>query len=361
MERATAPAAGPATGAATGPARAGGLIEYELAGMDVADVRFAVSPLTELTLSLRTFRDPGRYPVHLPWLERTERARSALDLPVLRALTNAVLWTPDYLTPRPYSPLTRIGDELSAIADVPVPRMLDDLRAVHPDGLPAPLSGDPERVRERIAVALRAYWDTCFEPWWPRMRAVLRADVVHRGQVISAYGTASMFADLSDRVRLVDGVVRVRLGSNARFRRATTGEGLTLVPTLFTRGATAPISPDEPPVIMYGARGVGTLWQTEPHRSPRALAGLVGAPRAGLLTALAAPASSTELSGRLGVTTSAVNQHLRALRDTGLLTSARHGRSVLYLRSELGDALVAGASGAGGTGGAGCQPEASGP
>ncbi|MEU4383716.1 helix-turn-helix domain-containing protein [Promicromonospora sp. NPDC023805] len=249
------------------PRRSGGLIEYELAGMDVADVRFAVSPLTELTLSLRTFRDLGRYPVHLPWLQRTEQARSALDLPLLLALTNSVLWTPDYLTPRPYSPLTRIGDELAAVENVPDARMLD-------------------------------------------------------------------------------GVVRVRLGTDARFRRPTTGEGLTLVPTLFTRGATAPISPEEPPVVMYGARGVGTLWQAEPRRAPEALAGLVGAPRAGLLTVLAAPASSTELAGRLGVTTSAVNQHLRALRSAGLLTSARHGRSVLYLRSELGDALVAGVGGA---------------
>ncbi|WP_454860804.1 DUF5937 family protein [Promicromonospora soli] len=225
--------------------------------------------------------------------------------------------------------------------------MADDLRAVHPGHLPAPLRGDPGTVRARITAALRAYWNTCFEPWWPRVRAVLQADVVHRGQVMSAYGMASMFADLSERVRLVDGVVRVRLGTNARFRRATTGEGLTLVPTLFSRGATTPISPDEPPVIMYGARGVGTLWQAEPGWSPKALAGLVGAARAGLLTVLATPASSTELAGRLGVTTSAVNQHLRALREAGLLTSARHGRSVLYLRSELGDALVTGASSGG--------------
>jgi DNA-binding transcriptional ArsR family regulator len=327
------------------PVRSGGMIEYELAGMDVADVRFAISPLNELVLSLRTIREPGRYPVHLPWLERTQRVRATLDVPVLRALTNDVLWTPDYLTPRPDTPLTRIEDELAAAARVDPGRLAGDLRAVHPRRLPGPLRGEPAAVRSRIADALREYWRTCFEPWWPRMRTVLQADVVHRGQVMSSYGLGAMFAGLSDRVSLAGGVVRVRLGTSAGYRRPTTGEGLTLVPTLFTRGATAPISPDEPPMIMYGARGAGTLWQVELRRSPAVLASLLGPVRAGLLTALAAPASSTELAGRLGVTTSAVNQHLRALRDGGLLTSARHGRSVLYLRSELGDALVAGGAG----------------
>ncbi len=318
----------------------GGLVEYELAGMDVADVRFAVSPLTELTLSLRTFREPGRYPVHLPWLRRTEQARAGLDVALLTALTNEAQWTPDYLTPRPHSPLTRLDDELEAAARVPLDRLRDDLRAVHPDGLPAPLRGDLAVVRDRVVAALHAYWDACFAPWWPRMRTVLQADVVHRGQVASAYGLGAMFTGLSERIRLEDGVVRVRLGSPARFRRPTTGEGLTLVPTLFTRAASAPISPAEPPTIWYGARGAGTLWQAEPVRAPGVLTDLLGGTRAGLLSTLAEPASSTELAGRLGVTVSAVNQHLRAMRAAGLLSSARHGRSVLYLRSELGDALL---------------------
>ncbi|MFC6343680.1 ArsR/SmtB family transcription factor, partial [Nocardioides hankookensis] len=72
------------------------------------------------------------------------------------------------------------------------------------------------------------------------------------------------------------------------------------------------------------------------------LVGLIGAARSRLLVLLESPASSTELAVRLGVTTTAVNQHLRALHAGGLLTSARHGRSVLYLRSGLGDRLVAG-------------------
>jgi hypothetical protein len=37
-----------------------------------------------------------------------------------------------------------------------------------------------------------------------------------------------------------------------------------------------------------------------------------------------------------------VNQNLRAMRAAGLLTSARHGRSVLYYRSDLGSHLLSG-------------------
>ncbi|WP_456599330.1 ArsR/SmtB family transcription factor [Blastococcus sp. SYSU DS0616] len=137
-----------------------------------------------------------------------------------------------------------------------------------------------------------------------------------------------------------DGVASVRLKAAISYTRSTSGEGLTLVPTLFGRTASAPISPEEPPLVMYAARGVGTLWESRRLTSPAALAGLVGAVRAGLLTELATPSSSTELAVRLGVTTPAVNQHLRALRAAGLLLSARHGRSVLYRRSDLGDRLV---------------------
>jgi DNA-binding transcriptional ArsR family regulator len=93
-------------------------------------------------------------------------------------------------------------------------------------------------------------------------------------------------------------------------------------------------------MIMYLARGTGTLWEPEAMPAPAAMSLLLGATRAALMARLGTPASSTELAIRLGVTTTAVNQHLRVLRDCGLLVSARHGRSVLYRRSELGDQLA---------------------
>jgi DNA-binding transcriptional ArsR family regulator len=94
---------------------------------------------------------------------------------------------------------------------------------------------------------------------------------------------------------------------------------------------------------MYPARGLGTLWQTETTTPPTALVGLIGRVRAQLLRLLETPMSSTELAVRLDVTPTAVNQHLRALRASGLLVSARHGRSVLYRRSDLGDRVLRGA------------------
>jgi DNA-binding transcriptional ArsR family regulator len=316
------------------------MIEYELAGNDLGEVRFAISPLHELVLSLRTFRDPGRFPLQLPWLRATEATRGGLDLDLLHALTNEALWTPDFLTPRPYSPLGRIEDELSALADTPTGVVRADLAEIHPSGLPPVLRG--RAVLRRLLTALRDYWDACFEPYWTRMRTILEADIVYRGRVMANAGLAAMFTDIDPHVRLDDTVLRIRLRSDLTYRTSTAGRGLTLTPSLFSRRAATPISPDEPPHLIYPARGLATLWQTSSATPPSALANLIGRARSRLLTLLESPASSTELAVRLDVTPTAVNQHLRALQAAGLLTSARHGRSVLYHRSDLGDHLVRG-------------------
>ena len=125
------------------------MIEYELVGNDLGEVRFAISPLNELVLSLRTLRDPGRFPLQLPWLRATEPARAALQLDLLRALTNDALWTPDFLTPRPYTPLGRIEDEFAALTGTPGAVVRADLAEIHPAGLPPVLRGRPDRVLAR--------------------------------------------------------------------------------------------------------------------------------------------------------------------------------------------------------------------
>ena len=115
------------------------MITYELSGSDLSEVRFAVSPLNELTLSLRALRDPGRFPLHLPWLRTV--AEADLDREALLALTNDLLWTPDFLNPRPHDPLARLEEELEVVAATPPDRVRADLAAVHfdPESRPAVL------------------------------------------------------------------------------------------------------------------------------------------------------------------------------------------------------------------------------
>lgn len=306
------------------------MIEFVLGESDLVDVRFAVSPLNELTLSLRVLKNPGGYPLHLPWVRRVRD----VDAEVLLALTTDRGWTPDFLSPRPLTPFIRIEDEFAALREIPTRTMRRDFRAVLGD-VPAVLKN-----RDRVLEALENYWHVALSSHWDRMRGVLEADIAHRGREMAQRGLAAMFSGISDRITFASPVVQVRIKGAISWRKESGGQGLTLVPSVFARRTAVPIDPGAPPLLIYAARGVGTLWETGRARGPAALAGVLGQVRADLLAGLGEPQSSTDIARRTGVTTSAVNQHLRALRDAGLLASQRHGRSVVYARTEVGNALV---------------------
>ncbi|MCP2201840.1 ArsR/SmtB family transcription factor [Lentzea flava] len=306
------------------------MIEFVLGESDLVDVRFAVSPLNELTLSLRVLKDPAKYPLHLPFARRVRD----VDTEVLLALSNDRGWTPDFLSPRPLTPFTKIEDEFAALRGVSTRTMRRDLRAVLGE-VPAVL-----RDRNRVLDALETYWEVVFSGHWDRMRTVLEADIAHRGREMAQHGLAAMLSGISDRITFVSPVVRVHIAGVEPRRVEAGGQGLTLVPSVFARRTAVPVDPAAPPLLIYAARGLGTVWETGRAHGPAALAGVLGQVRADLLAGLGEPRSSTDIARRTGVTTSAVNQHLRALRDAGLVASQRHGRSVVYARTELGEALV---------------------
>lgn len=317
------------------------MLRYVLSDADLGGVRFGISPLCELGLSLRAVREPSRYPLQLPWLLRTEEARSHLDLEVLLSLVDERLWTPDFLNPRPMSPLTRIEDEFAVLEQIPADQFHHNLVSVFGQ-VPAVFAGPARPAITRMVQNLREFWESCFAPHWSRMRTILEADIFYRGREIAHNGLYTMLNGLSATAEFDGFVLSVRLRNPASRTERTDGMGLTLVPTMFTHRASAPVGTGQPPLLLYPARGQGAMWETEQVTNPSALVAVLGKTRTSLLTALASPASSTELGLRFGVTTSAVNQHLRVLRNAGLVTSTRYGHSMLYFRSELGAALLRG-------------------
>lgn len=324
------------------------MISYELGVEDLADTRFALSPLHETVCSLRVLREPGLSALLLPWRRSVVDRLDGLDTDLLLSLVAVRRTLPDYLTPRPGGFAPSFAEELAAVRRTSPDLVRRDLIDTHaPDPVPAPLrevTQDDRAVaalRDRICELLRRYWEIAIRPTWPRIRLLLEADMTYRARQLALGGARSLFADMHPNLRWDNGVLYIdkMIG---RHHVAAAGRGLLLVPSVFAHKPAPPLSAEEPPMLMYPSRGVATLWIREPVPDAGALACLVGAAKAELLVLLAEPMAGVEIADRLDVTPSAVSQHLRVLHATGLVTRSRAGRRVLYHRSTLGDRLTDG-------------------
>lgn len=316
------------------------MLHYDLQDSDLSSIRFGISPLCEMGLSLRGVIAPNRYPLQLPWLLRTQEARGNLDLGILLSLVNDQLWTPDFLNPEPASPLTRIDDELAELQELDPAQFTHQLESLH-GYLPDVFRGPPRAALRRIANAFQGYWEACFASYWPRMRTILEADITYRGRVMATAGQSEMLNDVASSMSFEGSRLTLHQARpHSELAVKVDGRGVMLIPTMFTGRPAGTVDLNLSPLVVYPARGQGAMWEAENIVNPLAIAKLLGKTRASLLTALATPASSTEMGIRFGVSTSAINQHLRALKAVGLVTSARHGHSMLYFRSPLGSALL---------------------
>ncbi|MEN3280497.1 MAG: hypothetical protein V7607_1637 [Solirubrobacteraceae bacterium] len=323
------------------------MIRIRFGAGDLARVRFAISPLVELRHSRRVLEDPGAQALHLPWVIEARRALADLDLARLRALDPADVYSPDFISPPPTSPLAELEDELSRIAATPAEQVRAEIRrsyrSTRTPAVLEPLIDDTTAAIAALVELLRAYWNRALAPHWPRLRAVLEGDVLHRARQIADGGAERLFADVDPAVSWAEGVLRI----DKKFDETVDLEdrGLLFVPSVFTWPRVVLITdPQWQPTIIYPARGVGTLWEPQQPAAPQALAGVLGRVRAGVLTALDRPRSTTDLAQTLGVSAGGVSQHLGALRAAGLVQGHRVGRVVLYLRSPAGDTLVGAAS-----------------
>ncbi|MFE5210978.1 DUF5937 family protein [Streptomyces sp. NPDC056600] len=322
------------------------MIEIALDVADVARTRFAISPLWEAVASVRVVKGADDHGIHRVWTERV-RPRLASARTVLRPLFDLVPATagspwvgavPGFLCPPPTTPLPSLDMELATVRATP-PELLRTTAEVPPARMAA-LRADPAGELRRLADAVEAYWELALAAYWPRVVTMLEDDIRYRAGRLVEGGAQHLFADLDPQVTWTEGGLRLAHRSVRRSRRLD-GRGLLLVPSAFVWPRVFSVL-DEPwqPSLRYPPRAVGTLWQARRTRVPDALAGVVGRSRAILLTELAAPASTTALAARTGLTPGGVSRHLTALRAAGLVSSHRSGREVLYSRTRAGQVLV---------------------
>jgi DNA-binding transcriptional ArsR family regulator len=318
------------------------MLTLDFAVADLARTRFAISPMSELVAGLRLLHDPGRAGPHLPWLRDALPVARELDLGAAYALTSSNGYMPDFLTPPATSPVATFEEELERVRKTPSDVVRREVGMAfggrRPPASVAALIAQPRRSLHRMAEVLEAWWRRALEPYWPRVRSLLDADLAHRARRLTEGGPAALFADLHPAVAWREDRLAVRVSFDARVRLAW--RGLVIVPSAFYWQGIGPIiDPPWQPTLIYPARGLELLWEPG-TAAPAALAAIIGRSRARLLTSLDAPRSTTELARRLELTAGAVSQHLKALRAAGLVTATRHGREVLYLRTEPAQRLL---------------------
>ncbi|WP_405872023.1 helix-turn-helix domain-containing protein [Streptomyces zaomyceticus] len=313
---------------------------------DLAQTRFAVSPMWEVVTSYRVLVGRPDSVPHRRWAAqvRPRIARAGLDQGWLAALVPAQGYLADFLNPTPSGPFPTLDDELDAVHRTPAEQVRNDLGALAKEGdVDAKLRllrDDPPAALRKVVDEIETYWELALAPYWARIQQVLEADVFHRARQVAEHGSARVLSELHETVRWDDGTLRL-VRRHCSLSRDQAGSGLLLVPSVFAwpRVLTRSVHPD-PPQLAYPARGFGTVWEPRSADASAAVAAVLGRSRTLLLTELDTPASTTQLAAHCGLSAAGVSQHLIALRNAGLVTAHRSGRSVLYARTAVADQLL---------------------
>ncbi|MDP4502892.1 winged helix-turn-helix domain-containing protein [Nonomuraea turcica] len=323
-------------------------MSIEVTPQDLVASRFAISPLIETMHAQWVLAGRAEAGVHGQWARRwREKYRElARDHPALRAAGaisgNTGAANVDFVAPPPTAVDVPFEAELASMRATPLEQAHGEITRVLA-GRPVPgwvldlLLGP--HVVERLADAYEALWTEIVSHEWPRFRAILQRDVAQRAGRLAAYGWQSALEDLSPRVHWRrGGRIELEMRSISGPRRLG-GKGLLFLPSAFMRTIAVYLEDAWPYAMIYPARGIAAA----PAAPDADLSSLIGRSRALILAELAEPATTTQLAALLRQSVGTTGEHVAALRRTGLITGTRTGRSVLYARTPLGDALIKGA------------------
>lgn len=325
------------------------MLRFTATAEDLLHSRFALSPAFELCGLLRRLngRDAALPP---DWAARLvpafARLRAETPLDAVLALQASAAGA-NFVAPPPRGLSQSWADDLAAIRATPIAvarSEIDDVlrrQSVRDPRVRALLESD--EVVATVADALDRAWHDLLAPDWPQLRAVCERDVVHRVGMIGERGWKQAVEGLQDGLVWQGQHLAVPLRA-AIEDVSLAGQGLLLVPSVMVWPGVAAFHEEPwPKALVYRARGSASLWERAAP-DPAALAALLGRSRARLLVELRAPASTSQLARSLAMAPGAVGDHLAVLLASGLLARTRAGRSVLYRRTALGDALVSGAA-----------------
>lgn len=291
----------------------------------------------------RVLGDAGAHAMHLPWVHATRTALPGISLEMLPALVPATGYVPDFLTPPPDSPFPELAAEIARLQATPAGQIAEELGWLFPHRVPPvlrPLDQEPAAGLVRLAGEIERLFAAVLASHWPRLRALLQADVAYRARQLAEVGVRAMLEDLHPGIRWGSGG-RLVLPVGYDAPVTIEGPGLVLMPSIFTWPRLhAIVDPPWQTTLIYPARGVATAWDPTPHQDTDGLRRVIGHSRTDLLHALEVPRTNNQLTDLLNLSPATISEHVSALRDAGLVNTHRDGRHIITQRTTLGDHLL---------------------
>lgn len=322
---------------------------------DLARTRLCATsdPLWDVAISLHRLQTrQGRW-AYADWHRTTRRRLREKGLE--RAVRNVLLplyprgpYFPDFLTPFQASEGLDAG--LEAVLATAPHRVRAEIGVLdRVEGAPPWAGRLAERgVREEFVRLLRAYHDVAVAPYEDEVQARVEAERAVRARALLDGGVEGMLAGLGPWARWERPVLHVDYHPAVDRDVRLEGRGMLLVPSYFN--LQRPITfadPGLPPVLVCpliheppAADLPDPPAATSADPPAASLAVLLGRARAVALHAVAQGATTGEIARAAGVSASSASRHATALRDAGLITSTRHGGSVLHTLTPVGASVL---------------------
>ncbi|MGW9213266.1 ArsR/SmtB family transcription factor [Embleya sp. NPDC055664] len=227
------------------------------------------------------------------------------------------------------------------------------LHTGHPDRGPGAGLGDfahDRSSRSDLVRFLKDHHRIAIAPHWSRMHSRFVAEQAGHAHTLATHGVEAMLAGLPSGFRWRPPYLEIGRGPVAR-EVALAGRGLRLVPSVF---AQYPLSyevvGDEGeqifvflPVMRTASDAARILGVSQTTQNHKALATLLGRTRARALEAVGEGRCTTgQLAQRLTMSLPTASEHATVLRESGLITTTRHGNAVHHALTPLGTALLNG-------------------
>jgi len=318
------------------------MIRVHFTASDLGRVTFPAEPhpLWEAALAARALGDRSISPAARRW-RRTAAPRVQGSMrPLFKLISPGGLF-PDFLVPDVPGP--DLDSAVEALTDTPADVIRGELEPWLPPDIDRYMRGLLEGragSRRALGAAVRDFHHQVLAPsadlqrWYGADLGIRSRTVLHGG--IDAL-LSSLHPDVEWSTPVLttygpvdDWTADVHLN----------GRGLELYPSALVSSCLAMDTPGRRPVLVYPCAAlIDTTTDTED-----ALADLLGRTRAAVLRSLTHPATTTQLSRRVGISLASVSEHTRVLRTAGLITTHRTQGTALHALTPTAHNLLTGAS-----------------